>query len=187
MVAMNIATAMAQAGNSTLIIDADMRRPRIHKLADAERDKGLSNVLSGADAIEGMIQSTSIPNLSVITSGLIPPNPAELLGSKHMPAVIALLRERFERIIIDTPPVTAVTDASILAQHVDGVVLVSRAFDTPKEIVRTAIDVLQKINARIFGVALNSVDMTREGAYYYQYSYYYYYGEDGKKKHGARA
>ncbi len=187
MIAMNIATAMAQAGNKTLIIDADMRRPRVHKLAEAERDKGLSNILSGAESTLDMIQETSIPNLSVITAGLIPPNPAELLGSQRMPEVIDALRERFERIIIDTPPVTAVTDAAILAQHADGVVLVTRAFDTPKEIARTAIDALQKINARIFGVALNSVDMTKEGAYYYQYSYYYYYGEDGKKKHGARA
>lgn len=185
MVSMNLAVAMAQAGNRTLVIDADMRRPRTHKLLGVERDKGLSNILSGSSSASEVIQRTNIPNLDVLASGPVPPNPSELLGSKVMPSLLASLRETYDRIVIDTPPVTAVTDAAILAQEADGVVLVARAFDTPKEIVRTAIELLQKINARIFGVTLNDVNMAKEGAYYYQYSYYYYYGEEGKKKRTA--
>lgn len=182
LVAVNLGAAMAQAGCKTLLIGSDMRRPRAHKILEIENGAGLSNILSGVSGIDAFIKPTVIPNLDIITAGPVPPNPSELLGSKRMPELIATLRERYEHIIIDTPPATAVTDAAILAQHADGVVIISRAFVTPKELVRSAIEALQKVNAKIFGVVLNSVNMSKEGAYYYQYAYYYYYGENGKKK-----
>lgn len=182
LVAVNLGTAMAQAGCKTLLIGSDMRRPRAHKILEIDNGAGLSNILSGVSGIEEFIKPTGIPNLDIITAGPVPPNPSELLGSKRMPELIATLRERYEHIIIDTPPATAVTDAAILAQHADGVVIISKAFVTPKELVRSAIEALQKVNAKIFGVVLNSVNMSKEGSYYYQYAYYYYYGENGKKK-----
>lgn len=182
LVAVNLGAAMAQAGCKTLLIGSDMRRPRAHKILEIDNGAGLSNILSGVSGIEEFIKPTGIPNLDIITAGPVPPNPSELLGSKRMPELIATLRERYEHIIIDTPPATAVTDAAILAQHADGVVIISKAFVTPKELVRSAIEALQKVNAKIFGVVLNSVNMSKEGSYYYQYAYYYYYGENGKKK-----
>jgi len=181
LVAVNLGAAMAQAGCRTLLIGADMRRPRAHKILELENGAGLSNILSSVSGVDEVIKPTGIPNLDIITAGPVPPNPSELLGSKRMPELISSLRERYEHIIIDTPPATAVTDAAILAQHADGVVLISKAFVTPKELVRSAIEALQKVNAKIFGVVLNSVNMSKEGAYYYQYAYYYY-AENGKKK-----
>ncbi|NCC04473.1 MAG: polysaccharide biosynthesis tyrosine autokinase [Proteobacteria bacterium] len=186
-VAVNLASAMAQAGCKTLFIGSDMRRPRSHKILGVANEAGLSSILSGVSGTEAVIRNTDIPNLDIITAGPVPPNPSELLGSKRMPELIGTLRERYEYIVIDTPPSTAVTDAAIMAQHVDGVVVITKAFSTPKELVRSAIEGLQKINAKIFGVVLNSVDMSREGSYYYQYAYYYYYGEDGKKKRHAQS
>lgn len=186
-VAVNLASAMAQAGCKTLFIGSDMRRPRSHKILGVANEAGLSSILSGVSGTEAVIRNTDIPNLDIITAGPVPPNPSELLGSKRMPELIGTLRERYEYIVIDTPPSIAVTDAAIMAQHVDGVVVITKAFSTPKELVRSAIEGLQKINAKIFGVVLNSVDMSREGSYYYQYAYYYYYGEDGKKKRHAQS
>jgi capsular exopolysaccharide synthesis family protein len=186
-VAVNLAVAMAQAGCKTLFIGSDMRRPRSHKILNVANGAGLSNILSGVSGTEAVIRNTDIPNLDIITAGPVPPNPSELLGSKRMSELIGTLRERYEHIVIDTPPSTAVTDAAIMAQHVDGVVVITKAFSTPKELVRSAIEGLQKINAKIFGVVLNSVDMSKEGSYYYQYAYYYYYGEDGKKKRHAQS
>lgn len=181
----NLATAMAQSGCRTLIVDADMRRPRIHKTLGIGNEAGLANILSGINVPDEVITRTDIENLDVITTGPTPPNPSELLGSKSMANFLDDLRERYEHIIIDTPPVTAVTDAAILAQYADGVVVISRAFVTPKEMVRSAIASLQKVNSKIFGVVLNDVNMNKEGAYYYQYAYYYYYGNDKKKERHA--
>ncbi len=176
---------MAQAGCRTLVVDADMRRPRMHKTVGIENEAGLANILSGVSAPADVIRHTDIENLDVITAGPTPPNPSELLGSKFMADILEGLRQRYEHIIIDTPPVTAVTDAAILAQYADGVVVISKAFTTPKEMVRTAIDNLRKVNSKILGVVLNSVNMKKEGAYYYQYSYYYYYGDGERKKRHA--
>jgi capsular exopolysaccharide synthesis family protein len=162
-----------------------MRRPRLHKTLGIENEAGLANILSGVSAPEEVIMRTDIENLDVITAGPTPPNPSELLGSKFMADILDGLRQRYEYIIIDTPPVTAVTDAAILAQYADGVVIISKAFVTPKELVRAAIETLQKVNSKIFGVVLNNVNMNKEGAYYYQYSYYYYYGDGERKRRHA--
>jgi polysaccharide biosynthesis transport protein len=176
----NIAIAMAQAGSKVLIMDCDMRRPKLHKLFGSDRDKGMANILVGSCTLGDAISHTQVPNVDIIPSGPIPPNPSEILASHHMKELIQQARSRYERIIIDSPPITAVTDASILSSLVDGVVIVIRANDTHREIIRNGIAHLQSVNAHILGAVLNGVEMGRDSYYYYQY-YYYYYGEDGEK------
>ncbi|HOD28121.1 MAG TPA: polysaccharide biosynthesis tyrosine autokinase [Syntrophales bacterium] len=181
----NIAITMAQAGNRVVILDCDMRRPRVHKIFSLSRDRGMSNLLVGNDELDNVVLHTDIPNLDVIPSGPIPPNPSEVLSSQRMADLIEVLRGRYDRIIIDTPPITAVTDAVILSKVVDGVVLIVRAGVAHRELVRNAVEQLRQVNAHILGAVLNGVDMGRDSYYYYQY-YYYYYGEDGERKKKTR-
>ena len=183
--AANIAVAMAQAGGKVLVLDCDLRRPKLHKLFGTDRDKGISNILAGSCSMDETIFHTRVPNVDIIPSGPIPPNPSEILISHHMKELIEQARTRYERIIIDSPPVTAVTDAVIIASLVDGVVMVIRANDTHREMIKNGISQLQSVNANILGAVLNSVEMGRDSYYYYQY-YYYYYGEDGEKKKKTR-
>jgi exopolysaccharide transport family protein len=181
----NLAVAMAQAGSSILVVDCDMRRPRMHKVFNEERDKGMSNILVGNCNMDEAIIHTAVANIDFIPSGPIPPNPSELLGSKHMLDFIEKAKSRYERIIIDSPPITAVTDAVILSNFVDGIVLVVRVGETHRNIIKNGLDQLRNVNARILGAVLNGVDTGRDSYYYYQY-YYYYYGEDGEKKKKMR-
>lgn len=181
----NIAVTMAQAGGKVLVLDCDLRRPRLHKLFRTERDKGISNILAGSCSMEEAVVHTGIANVDLIPCGPIPPNPSEILSSRHMKELIEQARSRYERIIIDSPPITAVTDAVILSSFVDGVVVVIRAGETHREIIKNGIFQLKAVNARILGAVLNSVDMGRDSYYYYQY-YYYYYGEDGEKRKKTR-
>ncbi|HOG07334.1 MAG TPA: polysaccharide biosynthesis tyrosine autokinase [Syntrophales bacterium] len=138
----NIAITMAQAGNRVVILDCDMRRPRVHKIFSLSRDRGMSNLLVGNDELDNIVIHTDIPNLDVIPSGPIPPNPSEVLSSQRMADLIEVLRGRYDRIIIDTPPITAVTDAVILSKVVDGVVLIVRAGVAHRELVRNAVEQL---------------------------------------------
>ena len=177
----NIAVAMAQAGNKILLIDCDMRRPRMHRVFNVPRDRGLSNILAGTCGIDDAIIHTTIPGVDIIPSGPVPPNPSEMLGSQSMFKIIEILRGQYDRIIIDSPPITAVTDSVIISRWVDGVLLVVRVGETHREIIKNGIGLLQSANAHILGAILNGVDMGRDSYYYYQY-YYYYYGEDGEKK-----
>lgn len=177
----NIAVAMAQAGNKILLIDGDLRRPRMHRVFNVPRDRGLSNILAGTCGIDEAIIQTTIPGIDIIPCGPVPPNPSEMLGSQSMLKIIETLRGRYDRIIIDSPPITAVTDAVIISRLVDGVLLVVRAGETHREIIKNGISLLQSANAHILGAILNGVNMGRDSYYYYQY-YYYYYGEDGEKK-----
>ena len=145
----------------------------------------MTNLLVGNRKINDVIFETKIPDLHVIPSGPIPPNPSEILGSKRMKELLDKLRLDFNKIIIDSPPIAAVTDSSILAKSADGVVLVVRAGETAREIVRTGVEQLKGIGAHVLGAVLNGVDTANDSYYYYQY-YYYYYGEDGQTKKGAR-
>ncbi|MCX5853873.1 MAG: polysaccharide biosynthesis tyrosine autokinase [Deltaproteobacteria bacterium] len=181
----NIAITMAQAGGKILVLDCDMRRPKLHKLFGTDRDKGMSNILAGFCGMDEAVVHTHIPNVDIIPSGPIPPNPSEILSSHHMKELIEQARTRYERIIIDSPPITAVTDAVILSSFADGVVIVIRAGETHREIIRNGIAQLKAVNAHILGAVLNGVEMGRDSYYYYQY-YYYYYGEDGEKRKKTR-
>ena len=184
--ASNLAITMANAGSRVVILDCDLRRPKIHKLFNIKRDKGMTNFLTGNEDIKGLICNTGIENLDVIPCGPVPPNPSEILGSARMSKLLEILKKNYTRIIIDSPPITAVTDAVVLSKVADGVVLVIRAGETPKEIIKNGLMQLRAVNAHVIGTILNGVGMGRDG-YYYQY-YYYYYGEDEKRgrKSGRR-
>ena len=180
--AVNLAITLAQAGTSTLLLDCDMRKPAVHRHFQLDRDMGLSNVLTGSAELAQVQNTTFVENLSCIPSGPIPPNPSELLGSQRMQSVLASLAESYDRVIIDSPPVTAVADASILASLADGVIMVIHGFETPHKVVQTGLGQIQNVRAKVLGAVLNGVDMQKEGAYYSSYSYYYYYTEEGKKR-----
>ena len=177
----NLAITMAQSGSKVIILDCDMRRPKIHKLFGLSREKGMSNILVGGCNVEEAITHTHIPNLDVIPCGPVPPNPSEILGSGRMADLLDRLRKHCARIIIDSPPITAVTDAVVLAKFADGLVLVISAGETPREIIQNGLGQLRSVNAHVLGAVLNGVEMGRDSTYYYQY-YYYYYGEEGEKK-----
>jgi polysaccharide biosynthesis transport protein len=177
----NLAITMAQSGNRVLLLDCDMRKPSVHRVFAIPREKGISNLLVGSSELKEVLIPSGVPNLDTIPCGPVPPNPSELLGSGRMQRLLAALRKNYTHILIDSPPVTAVTDAVILAKMADAILLVVRAGDTPREIVKNGLTQFQNVNGHVLGVILNGVDMGREGYYFYQY-YYYYYGEDGGKK-----
>lgn len=178
-VATNIAITMAQSGSRTLLVDTDMRRPRIHRAFGLVNDVGMSNLIMGQMRTEEAIKETVIPNLFVLPCGPVPPNPAELLHTQRFHQLLTELDGKFDRVIFDSPPVAAVTDALILSDEVDGVVLVVKAGRTAREVALRTKQALDDVNARVFGVVMNDVDLEKRGyGYYYYYQRYgYYYGE----------
>lgn len=166
----NLAATYAQAGKRTIIIDADMRKPTIHKRFDLAKMRGLSSVLVGVESFEKCVQHIqSQENLDALVCGPIPPNPSEMLASQKMADFIAYLRTQYDVILIDAPPVLAVADAQILAQIVDGTILVAASNQVKKEQLAEAKKRLDKVNAHILGVVMNKVDMKNQGDYYYYY------------------
>jgi capsular exopolysaccharide synthesis family protein len=185
--AINTAVMLAQTGAEVLIIDCDLRRPRLHAHFDVSNTVGLTNWLSGEKNIDALIQTyEKRENLKLLTSGPVPPNPAELLGSDEMRKLLALLSQRFAHIIIDSPPAISFTDASILSTMVDGVVLIVHGGKSSRAVVRRARQQLLDVGANIFGVVLNNVKLESQQDYYYAgyYGYYssYYYNGDGDEK-----
>lgn len=170
----NLAVVMAQAGQETLLVDCDLRKPVLHKFFDLPNGQGLTNLLSEDLPLEKLVQPTVQDKLKVLTSGPIPPNPAEMLGSRRMERFLKELRSRYDRIIIDTAPVEAVTDALVLSSQVDGVLLVIDAGKTPVQMAQDAREKLARANAYLVGVILNKVKREANGYYYY---YYYSYGK----------
>jgi capsular exopolysaccharide synthesis family protein len=179
---LNLGITMAQAGSKVLLLDCDMRRPKLHKAFSLAKDRGISNLLVGGKAQDGAWRHTPVPNLDVIPCGPIPPNPSEMLGSKRMSDLLHRLRKEYAHILIDSPPSTAVTDSAVLSKSVDGVVLVIRAGDTAREMVKNGIGQFEAVGAHILGAILNGVDIGRDKYYYYYQYYHYYYGDDGDKK-----
>jgi len=178
----NTAIALSQTGAQVLIIDGDMRHPRIHKIFNEENGAGLSNFLSGNSPLDSIIKKTEVPNLYYIPSGPIPPNPSELIGSKLFKVMMDSLGKKFDHIVLDSPPALGFADSVILSTTVDGVILVVLGGKTPRETLQRAKEVLHQVNAKILGVVINRVDIHRSGYGYYYYRYHYYYGKDGKKK-----
>jgi tyrosine-protein kinase Etk/Wzc len=178
-VASNLATTFAQQGQRTLLIDADLRRAVVNETFELPRHPGLSDVLIGRSKLADVIRTVDVPNLSVLVSGQFPPNPSELLGSPAMRDVIEQAKGEFDMIVIDSPPVLAVTDASVLSSLVDGTVVVVRVGKTARDAVRRGVAQLRVVNGRVLGAVLNDVDF-RSGVYYGGYGYYYhkFYGED---------
>jgi polysaccharide biosynthesis transport protein len=173
----NTAIVLAQKGTRVLLIDADLRRPSIHKTLGMGPRTGLSNVLSGnATLHQSSVRSTILPSLWVLPAGTPPPNPAELLASTNMRDILAELREQYDHIVVDTPPTLSVTDAVVMATRADAVVLVIRCGQTTKQALRCSRDILMQVNARVAGVLLNAVDL-------HSPDYYYYYEYQGKYGH----
>jgi capsular exopolysaccharide synthesis family protein len=178
--ATNIAVTLAQTGGRVILLDCDIRNPRIHRILEMSNQTGMSTFLSGNSELSGLIQESKVPNLFAITSGPIPPNPAELLGSARMKQALLLLAENYEHIVIDSPPVLAVADARILAPVVDGVILVIKGGETPKEAANRTKRLLQEVHGHLLGTVLNNVDVLSADYYYYS-RYYYGYGRYGRK------
>ncbi|WP_346877313.1 MULTISPECIES: CpsD/CapB family tyrosine-protein kinase [unclassified Clostridium] len=165
----NLALSIAEGDKKVVLIDCDLRKPSLHKKFEISNTAGLSDVIVGKESIS-VVGHRYNNNLTVLTSGKIPPNPSEMLGSKSMKALIDALKKVFDYVILDTPPVQAVTDAQILSTRADGTLLVIRAEKTKKDSVVNSINLLKKVNANIIGTILNGVDTKRN-------SYYYYYGD----------
>jgi len=179
----NLATAMAMDGKRVILVDADLRRPTIHRVLNLPNSPGLTEVLLGLKTVDEAIQPTDIENLRVVCSGPIPPNPAELLGTRAFDHVIEQLEERADLVIFDTPPCMPVTDPLIVASRMDGVVLVLHVGKTKKGMIKHVQEMLSRARARVVGVIFNQVEHSKGGYYYYHY--YYYYG-DGYYSEGAR-
>ncbi|MGD0792426.1 MAG: polysaccharide biosynthesis tyrosine autokinase [Terriglobales bacterium] len=178
----NAAIVLAQKGVRVLLVDADLRRPSVHKTLGMGPRSGLSNVLTGSATVQQTITTSPIlPNLFIMPAGTPPPNPAELLASSNMRDLIAELRQQFDHIVIDTPPTLSVTDAVVLSPRADATILVIRSGQTTKQALRRARDILMQVNAHVAGVLLNAVDLTSPDYYYYyeyQGKYGQYYQED---------
>jgi capsular exopolysaccharide synthesis family protein len=176
MVSCCIAVAMAQAGQRVVLVDCDLRRPRIHKVFGFSRESGVTAALLHPSALDSSLLESPVPGLSVLPSGPLPPNPAELLQSEAFGQLLTELTRRFDRVVLDSPPVVPVTDAAILSTRADGTVLVVRAFETKKDLVKLALRSIRDVGGRLVGTVLNAVDL---GRHEYGYRQYYYYKRDG--------
>jgi capsular exopolysaccharide synthesis family protein len=179
----NVATVMAQSGSRVLIVDCDMRKPRIHEIFGISNDQGLSDLLLNGEDESSFIKKTKVPNLDLLTCGTIPANPSELLSSKRMQRLLTLLGEKYDRILMDSPPVLAVTDSILLSRLVEGIILVVGAGTSSKNGVARAVELLKEVDARIVGAMLNNLNVAKERYYYSRY-YYYNYGKNGYYGYG---
>lgn len=180
-IAANLATVLAQSDKKVLIVDGDMRRPTMHKIFKLSNRVGLSDYfIRTSDKMTGVVKKTAGKNLSVVTSGSLPPNPSELLSSTKMREVITQLTDQFDMVIIDSPPLLAVTDALVMTKNVDGVILVLDPKRTKRAAINQAVEQLKRVNARLLGVVLNNL-IVKRSSYYYNREYYYsrHYGKTG--------
>ena len=191
--AVNLAVTLAQLGDKTLLVDADLRKPGINRALSLVDGKhaGLSSYLAGVSSLDLItVPHPAITNLAAIPTGPIPPNPADLLSSRRLTELIGDLRSRYKFVVIDSPPIMAATDAVILSVLVDGVLMVVRSGETPKEAFTRTRDLLAGVKCRMLGVVLNAVDASSPD-YYYSYRYYPYsyggYGRDEDTRKSRRA
>ena len=182
--AINIAQSFIQTGSKVLLIDGDMRKSILFKYLNLDNSKGLSDYLSGQMEVDAILKKTNVTNLYAITSGPIPPNPSELIGSKNMRDLIDQMKPLYDYIIIDSPPIFGISDGVILSTIADGVILVIKAGETPREAVKRAKKVLFDVDAKVLGVVLNGINLeSPDYGYYYHYYYNYYYSD--KKRKGS--
>lgn len=170
----NIAVVWANAGKRVLLIDADLRRPTLHQMFNISNQQGLTTILTSDEAemdITNIIKETQIENLSILTSGPIPPNPAELLNSLRMQALVASMKDNYDVVILDVPPILAVSDTQALVSHLDGVVLVIREGQTEKAGLKRSFELLKLAHANILGYVMNDVNRNGDSAYGYGYGY----------------
>ena len=185
----NLAITLAQMGSKVLLIDSDLRRPNLHNFFQMDKTYGLTNVLIGSLTFDDVIKKTEVENLDLITAGDIPPNPSEMVASERMKEFLKEARDRYDFVLLDSPPVIAVTDAAILTTRVDATILVVSSGLTGKSEIKRAINLIKNVQSNVLGVVLNALDIKKiYGSYYYYfhyYQYYYYYGSEpgkGKKK-----
>ncbi|HEV8202684.1 MAG TPA: CpsD/CapB family tyrosine-protein kinase, partial [Pyrinomonadaceae bacterium] len=172
--AVNTAVSLAQTGASVVIVDADMRRPRLQSIFEMRGQEGLSSILSSETSEDNMltlVRHDEESGLNVLTSGPIPPNPAELLGSDQMRKLMKVLQANYTHVVVDSPPVSSFTDGVLISSMVDGVLLVVHGGKSSRHIVRRSKQLLNDVGAKIFGVVLNNVNLQSHDYYYYQ-SYY---------------
>jgi capsular exopolysaccharide synthesis family protein len=186
----NLALVIAYAGESVLLIDADMRKPQLHKMFELENRKGLSNVIMGEEP--PIHKSILHEKLDVMTCGPVPPNPAEILGSKRMAEFMEQMKGRYDKVVIDTPPISSVTDAVVLSRLADSIIYVVHGGMTTRETAMHGAKIMRDVDAKVIGAVLNNIDIGRENYYYshyyhYYYHYYSYYGDGGDgKKHSRK-
>ena len=174
----NLALVLAQGESKVLLVDCDMRRPSVHKKFRISNTYGISDLLVGNKKMESVAHKYN-DNLTIVPSGKIPPNPAEMLGSKAMTAFLEEMKKHFDYIVLDTPPLQAVADAQILSTKVDGSLIVVRAGVTKKDAVHNAVSIINKVNGNIIVTVLNAADNSKD-------NYYYYYGDEDSRT-GRRA
>ena len=179
----NLARTLASGGERVIVIDCDLRRPTVHQRLQVSRDGGITNyILSSDDDFASYVKPTAVPNLFAITCGPIPPNPAEVFGHERFTKLLGELKRTYDWVLIDSPPVISLADATILASMADMVAFVIKHNETDKDLIRRSVNNLRKVNPAIVGAVLNSVDLDRSHYKDYYYLGYYYYGEGDSKK-----
>lgn len=176
--ACNYALSLVETGKKVLLIDCDLRKPTIHRKFRISNTSGLTNILLGETTIENTL--SLVGGLSILTSGTLPPNPAEVLESQRMKDFLQEMKSHFDYIIIDTPPLLAVADGQIISSMADGVLLVVESKKTPKDSVLKSKDLLINANANILGIILNKCEISNKKGYGYGYGYYYGYGQTSR-------
>ena len=173
--AANLAVTLAQSGKTVLVVDADLRRPRQHRIFKVKNTFGLTTYLTDTVEIKDVVKSTEIANLFLVNAGPVPPNPAELLGSDRMARFIRMMAEESDFVIFDLPPMLEISDALVLGAKVDGLMLVVHGDKTSREALRKAREKLDLLKIRTLGVVINNVNLPQHGAYYYKDYYHGYH------------
>lgn len=185
-VAINLGGSFAQSNRKTIVVDCDLRKPRVHNIFKSNRYPGLIDYMFGKVPLDEVIRKTEFPNLNFITSGTIPPNPAEMLESNAMKEFLALIKERYDIVILDSPPLIAVTDSEILASLVDASILVVSADTTETEMLQKSVELIKRGGSSFIGTVLNNFSYRSGYGSYYKYYYYYSGMKDGKKKKSSQ-
>jgi len=180
-VSVNIAGSFAQTNRKTVIVDCDLRKPRMHKVFASQRFPGFTDYFLGEATFESIVHKSELPNLDFITAGTIPPNPSEILGSQQMLAFIDKLKVIYDLVVIDSPPIIAVTDSEILSRIADASILVASAGETDIELMTKAVDLMRHENKSFIGVVLNKFSYRSGYGSYYKYYYYYSHNRDNSK------
>jgi capsular exopolysaccharide synthesis family protein len=190
-VTINIAISLAQSGKRVLMVDTDLRRPRIHRAFGVSGARGVTQIIVGEATLEATATPTLVPNLDVLPCGPIPPNPSELLHSQRFGELVRAALARYDRVIFDSPPLGAVTDAAVLAPQLDAALLVVKAQHTTRDALASSLRQLRDVAANIVGGVLNDVDPRRKGYggdyYYYRREGYYYASEEEAQAPAAEA
>jgi capsular exopolysaccharide synthesis family protein len=182
--AANLARTFAELGIRVLVIDADLRKPSLHQFFECDESKGLTNYLTGSARPPEVFQSTDLPNLTLMASGPLPPNPAELLGGPKMLSLLAVASQKFDLVVVDGPPIAGLADAPLLGSMTAGTLLIVEASRTRRKVAQAALKRLQFSRSQIVGIVLNKLDVSK-ASHNYGYGYGYGYGDKAYYGYGA--